>query len=156
MNLVVVERCDDLSTVDVQGLAAASEAEGFRFVRRLWEEYLSQVNRFDKEGEALFFAQAGASVIGVGGLNRDPYTGNPKVGRVRHLYVAPPFRRHGAGSQIVTAIVAAARSHYDMLTLRTNNPAADVFYQTLGFVPTVDIPQATHVLHLNAKGGAQG
>jgi hypothetical protein len=32
---------------------------------------------------------AGKDLIGVGGLNIDPYSLTPKVGRVRHLYIRP-------------------------------------------------------------------
>jgi hypothetical protein len=38
-----------------------------------------------RPGEALFVARVGERVVGVCGLNVDPYTAEPRVGRVRHL-----------------------------------------------------------------------
>ncbi|MBE9168763.1 hypothetical protein IQ238_15020 [Pleurocapsales cyanobacterium LEGE 06147] len=37
------------------------------------------------------------AVVGIGRLNRDPHSKNPKVGRLRHLYVESVWRRHGVG-----------------------------------------------------------
>ena len=64
-----------------------SEREGLRFVRRLADEWASGANRFDRPGEMLFVAWGEGQVVGVAGLNVDPYTDGSGVGRVRHLYV---------------------------------------------------------------------
>src|SRR5438270_11536961 len=85
-------------------LVAESEETGFRFVRRLVEDWESGRNRFDGPGEALFAAVCGQRVVGVCGLNADPYTAAPGVGRVRRLYVLAGFRRSGVGRQLVRAV----------------------------------------------------
>lgn len=50
-----------------------SLSHGFRFVERLMREYRSGLNFFDKSGEVLLTASVQGAVVGIGGLNRDPY-----------------------------------------------------------------------------------
>ncbi len=137
---------------DLAPLVAESEREGFRFLARLVREFEDGSNRFDAPGEALLGCYRGAELVAVGGLNRDPYSPEPRVGRLRHLYVSPAFRRRRVGRTLVDALVAAARPHFDVLQLRTDTPAAARFYEALGFA-AVALPHATHRMVL---GGAAG
>jgi GNAT superfamily N-acetyltransferase len=125
-------------------LLEASEAEGFAFLSRLLGELSAGI--YTRPSHVLLGAY-GDDLIGVCGLTPDPYLGivTPPVGRVRHLYVMPEYRRVGVGRALVEAIVAAARPHYACLRLRTTTVQARAFYQTLGFLPTHE-PDATHVL----------
>jgi GNAT superfamily N-acetyltransferase len=133
-------------------LVAESEREGFRFLARLVREFDDGGNRFAAPGEALLGCYRGAELVGVGGLNRDPYSPEPRVGRLRHLYVSPPFRRRRVGRTLVDALVAAARPHFGVLLLRTDTPAAARFYEALGFAP-VALPYATHRMALDGSAG---
>src|SRR5277367_801919 len=54
----------------IEGLLAESEQEGFRFVRRAKEEWLSGMNTFSKEGEALFAVFEKERILAMGGINR--------------------------------------------------------------------------------------
>jgi len=141
---VRIERLDTLP--DLTRLVEGSERAGTRFVRRLVEEWASGANRFDRPGEALFAAWLDGGLVGVCGLNIDPYAAAAGVGRVRHLYVLAAHRRHGVGEQLVGAIVAAARGRFHTLRLRTTNPAAARLYERLGFRATGDVADCTHVL----------
>jgi ribosomal protein S18 acetylase RimI-like enzyme len=131
---------------------AESEHHGLRFVRRLAEEWTSGANRFDRPGEALFVAGLGGRVVAVCGLNVDPYTAEPNVGRVRHLYVLSRCRRLGIGRELVAAVMEAARGRFDSLRLRTTNPAAAQLYERLGFQRRADVADCSHVLDLRASG----
>jgi GNAT superfamily N-acetyltransferase len=147
MGQIEIKQLDDLVAAEVQPLLLASETEGFTFVRRLVEGYASGHNRFAQPGERLFGAFAAGEMVGVGGLNRDPYwVGETAVGRVRHLYVLPEWRRQGVGQQIMAAIMAHGRGHFQRLMLRTFNPLAATFYLSLGFQATPDAADATHQL----------
>jgi len=117
-------------------------------VRRLADEWASGANRFDRPGEALFVARSAGDVVGVCGLNVDPYATAPDVGRVRHLYVLRAHRHRGIGQQLVTAIVQAARGRFQRLRLRTQNPEAARLYERLGFRAAVDATDCTHVMEL--------
>jgi GNAT superfamily N-acetyltransferase len=128
-------------------LVSEADREGHAFVRRLWNDWESGENRFHHEGEALFGAFSGDRLIGVGGLNRDPYMQADGIGRLRHLYVAIDARRRGAGRLLVERIVAEAKGSFAVLRLRTPSADAAAFYCRLGFVET-DEDAATHVMRI--------
>ena len=135
---------------DIEPLIAESEAEGFRFLARLRREYLDGATRFGGVGETLLGVYAGAELVALGGLTRDPYDADPRVGRVRHVYVALAHRRNGAGRLLVSALVDAARGHFHRLTLRTDTEAAARFYSAIGFSAIDGGPTRTHVLDLDS------
>jgi GNAT superfamily N-acetyltransferase len=145
---IAISPIAELSPAAIQPLLDASLAEGMRLVRRLADEYASGANRFDQPGEALLGAYAGGRLVGVGGVNRDPYARDPRVARLRHLYVLPSWRRQGVGRQLVEALIAAAALHFAILRLRTTNPAADRFYRGLGFDGIAGDAEATHQIGL--------
>jgi GNAT superfamily N-acetyltransferase len=149
---VLVERVTELSGDRVGPLVAESETAGLGFVRRLAEEWTGGENRFDRPGEALFEASIEGRLIGLCGLNIDPYTAEPRVGRVRHLYVLSAHRQRGIGRQLVEAVIGAARGPFDRLRLRTGNPAAARLYEGLGFHRSIGAGDCTHHLELDAGG----
>ena len=118
----------------------------YEFVQRLVTEFENGTNRFDLPGEALFGAFAGDTMIGICGLNRDPYLNDGHTGRVRHLYVLADWRRKGVGRRLIEAVIAEAKLHFDQLTLWTNDAAP--FYRSLGFTEDDTIPKATHHMAL--------
>jgi GNAT superfamily N-acetyltransferase len=101
-----------------------------------------------RPGEALFVARVGERVVGVCGLNVDPYTAEPRVGRVRHLYVLSGQRRLGVGRRLVSEVIEAARGRFDRLRLRTENPGAAQFYEAIGFRSSGATDNSTHVMVL--------
>lgn len=150
MQRTVVEPLSEAPTDCLRDWLAESEEAGSRIVRRLIEEWASGVNRFDRPGEALFGAWLGGRLVGVCGLNLDPYAAEAGVGRVRHLYVLSAFRRLGVGRYLVAEVVGAARGHFDTLRLRTANPAAARLYETLGLRACAGVADCTHVMELGS------
>jgi len=144
----VIERLSGEPADRLGALVVESERQGFRFLRRLLEEWQQGTNRFDRSGEVLFVARAGDDVIGVCGLSLDPYADDPQVGRVRHLYVLVPHRRAGVGEQLVNDVIEAARGHFGRLHLRTDSVTAARLYERLGFQPAPGARDRTHVLDL--------
>lgn len=124
-------------------LLADSLADTQSMVRRLWKEWKNGGNRFALPGEALFGAFAEGALVGVCGLNRDPYGGRPDVGRLRHLYVHRDHRDRGVGRLLVQRVFQAAQPHFALLELRTISPEAAAFYRHLGFAE-VSRTFATH------------
>ena len=133
---------------DLDQLVLASLAEGFRLLERFRDEWTSGANCFALPGEALFQARHQGRLIGICGLNRDPYAGQPSEGRVRRLYVAPDARRLGVARRLVLDVVREARGQFAVLRLRTTTREGALFYQALGFRPTTSMPTATHELRL--------
>lgn len=156
MGALLIERLHSLPSDSVAALLSDSEQLGSRIVRRLVEEWGNGVNRFDRPGEALFGASVDGQLVGVCGLNIDPYAGNERVGRVRHLYVLSSFRRSGVGRRLVVHVVEAARGRFDDLRLRTTNLAAARLYEALGFGVSADAADYTHVAHLAASPNLAG
>jgi GNAT superfamily N-acetyltransferase len=127
-----------------------AEAEGFRFLTRLEAEWRDGANRFDRPGELLLGALDEGAAIALCGLNQDPYAGQASIGRLRHLYVAPAWRRQGIATLLLQAVVAAARPTFQSLRLRTGTEAAAHFYRHHGFLPVEDA-SATHILTLHME-----
>jgi GNAT superfamily N-acetyltransferase len=131
----------------IEGLLAESEQEGFLFVRRAKEEWLSGANTFSKEGEALFAVFKGERLLAIGGINRE----SARQGRLRRFYVRREERRRGRGRQLVQHLLAFASRHYSRVGLRCDTGAADRFYRAVGFSRTNSDPGATHVIELNKE-----
>lgn len=130
-------------------LAADAMADGVRLLDVLRADWTAGAIRFDGPGEGLFAAHAGAVLVGIGGLTRDPYV-QDGAGRVRRLYVRRASRRHGAGRALLDAIVAEARgAARPRLRARAPMPAF-AFYEACGFLRTVGEVSATHVMPLAA------
>lgn len=142
-------RCTRLRELpaDVQPLLTESEQAGMALVRRLVDEWRDSSNRFDRPGEALFGASIDGRLLGVCGLNVDPYAGDDRIGRVRHLYVLVAARRLGVGRALMAETLEAARGRFPTLRLSTSNPVAARLYESLGFRPVTE-PHCTHRLSL--------
>ena len=69
---------------------------------------------------------------------------------MRRLYVMREFRRSGVGSALMRKVIRKTREHFDVLTLRTDHPAADLFYRSLGFqrIAHAGDADATHLFKL--------
>ena len=133
---------------DFARLEQLSLAEDFFAMRRLREVWGVGTNRFDRLGEALIEARDGELLVGICGLNLDPYANMPPIGRVRHLYVDPSARRRGIGRRLILAIIANARRHFTLLRLRTLRADADQFYVALGFTRVMNQAEVTHQMTL--------
>ncbi len=129
-----VERLRELPLDSLRSLVDESEREGFRFVSRLLSEWRSGANRFERPGEALFAARDGDSLLGIAGLNVDPYQDDTRVARLRHVYVRADSRRKGIGRLLVARALAHASSGpFIKVRLRTDTLEGTAFYEALGF-----------------------
>jgi GNAT superfamily N-acetyltransferase len=148
MTDIAIARLEQMPSDCLAELVAESEAGGFRFLRRLVEDWVAGRNKFDGPDEVFFAALHGSRIIGVCGLNADPYVAEPGVGRIRRLYVQADYRRSGVGRQLMQAVVTAARGRFRLLRVRTGDEMAARFYEALGFQAAVAGPDCSHVLEL--------
>ena len=132
-------------------LINSSSSEGHSFLKLMKAQYLSGDNRFEYEGEGVYAYIKNQQLIGICGLNKDPYLEDKNVGRIRHLYILPEFRKMGYGRQLIEHVVREAQSHYKLLTLRTFEYNASAFYKCLGFQTDTMIYAATHHYQLNSE-----
>jgi GNAT superfamily N-acetyltransferase len=145
--MTFITRITELELPTLEELRIESSDEGYRFMERLCEEWASGANRFSAPGEALFLAVDDGRVVGICGLNCDPYARDPRIGRVRRLYVSPSHRRKGVGTALLEAVVACARQNFSLLRVRTE--AASEFYGASGFRCIASEAETTHILELD-------
>ena len=136
---------------DMTALAHAATQEGHGHVTRLIAEFESGENRFSQHGEGLFVCCVGDRLVGVGGLNQDPYDSNPHAGRVRRVYVHHDYRRQGLASQLIAAIENHARQYFETLNLFTASVEADSFYRRLGYQPKTAVNKISHTKKLSSS-----
>lgn len=150
--MMKIERVDHLSMNRLQPLLDASLGEGYDFIQRLWDEYQSGENRFDQGGAVLLSGLVDNEWIAIGGVHPDPYLKLPTVGRIRHVYVLPQFRRRGIATLLMRALIERGGERFDTLTLRTLTPHGDAFYKSLGFTDEPRYEQATHWMSIRISG----
>lgn len=144
-----LKRVKDLLSIDLTNLIIESKKEGFLFLERLINDYKNGTNTFSKPGEFLYgvFNQEG-SVIAIGGINKDPFSTNERIGRLRRFYVSKGYRRKGVGKSLVTRILKDASEHYEIIVLYTDTEDANKFYNSLGFIKDNSVSKSTHSLNL--------
>ncbi len=138
------QRVHRLPTDALAPLLAASIEEDFHFIERLVREWEEAQQRFNRPGELLLAVYKEEDIIAIGGLTSDPYSGEPALGRLRHVYVRPDARRRGIGRRLVRILEQAAGQTYRALVLRTDSPTAARFYEMLGYTPLPPGSTATH------------
>lgn len=131
---------DDLP--QVQTLADAGLREGFHFVQRFADEMPNLA--LDSPTQWFLGVFDAHHLRAIGGVTPDPYTDDARVGRIRRVYVASAFRRHGFASQLLLALELRARDVYQILRLSTDTIAAATFYERRGYARIAD-PGATHL-----------
>ena len=130
-------------------MRAEAIEEGFRFVDRLIVDWNVGINRFASPGESFLGAFADSDLVGFCGLNRDPYSEQDAVCRLRHLYIQRAYRRAGIGSALVQWLLHEASANFRLVRVRTESEEAAAFYLRLGFAPVAD-KTATHIKTLGA------
>ena len=143
---LMIARTDELPLNRFAEMLAESEAAGFQFLRRVFNEWESGANRFSRPGEALLIAELTGRWAGVCGLSIDPYLNDHRVGRVRNVYVMADCRRAGIGRRLVDEAVDRARGYFDRLRLRADDPGPARLYESVGFRRSRGIPNCTHIL----------
>ncbi|CAN7683218.1 GNAT family N-acetyltransferase [Mesorhizobium amorphae] len=138
------------TTPAFRALMEESRLEGYWMLVRLADGWTSRRNRFLKHGEALFGVWQGREVVGVCGLNIDPYFDGREQGRVRHLFVSAQHRRNGVGRMLVETVVDRARRHFAALNTRAPQEAF-AFYEGLGFKAVKGEEFVTHRMTFETK-----
>ncbi len=126
-------------------MQAEARQEGYNFLDTLVKEWLSGENRFDAPGEMLCGHLIQGFLVAVGGLNRDPFLDDPRVGRIRRLYVRQAWRNQGIGGALLDTLLCVARRSFCGVRLRAENLSAARLYERKGFTPT-HCASATHIL----------
>jgi len=135
----------DLPISIIHQMMDESVRAGYGLIKRTIDDWENGTNRFANPGEKLWGLFLGGDLIGIGGLNRDPYTRESNVGRVRHLYIMEAHRRKGYATLLMDAILHVAKQNFNRLRLFTHNPDAAKFYEKLGF-QKVNGDKVSHII----------
>jgi GNAT superfamily N-acetyltransferase len=138
---------------DFAKLAEAATAEGVRNMAMLADDWRSGVQRFDKDGAALFAAFVDNHLAGVGGVK--PETNEVESAmRMHRFYVHPAYRRLGIGRRIAQHVMSHALLHASRLTCNARaSSAAAPFWLSLGF-ESADSERYTHIFRIETNTGA--
>lgn len=116
---------------------------------RLVDDFHDGRNRFDQPGECLLGVfDASGNLLGIGGVNQDPYSPGHPVGRLRRFYILPAYRRQGIGRHLANALLLEAKQTFLTVVLRTYTTQGAQFYESLGFIP-YDTSTSSHVIRFN-------
>jgi len=126
-------------------LKTESTALNFNMLRRLEENWERGENRFNAPGEKLLGAFLNGRLVGIWGLTRDPFSQQPRAGRIRHLYISESCRGLGIGRQLLAVVMSDASVWFDFLNTHAPHTAW-AFYQRAGFTQVADEPRVTHRL----------
>jgi len=147
MSKYKVKRINNLLNFDLDSLVKQSREEGFRFVERLVNDYKNGSNTFTDFGESLFGVLNEEGVlVAIGGLNKDPFSNEQYIGRLRRFYVSKEYRRNRLGSLLVKEIINEAKRYYKILVLHTDTEQADKFYTSIGFSKGNLYPNSSHFM----------
>jgi GNAT superfamily N-acetyltransferase len=141
-------RVNNLNEHNIQPIMDDCLEDGCHILSKLREAYNNESNTFNKQGEVLYIAMLNNNVVGIGGLNQDPYINEIDFGRVRNLYVMREYRKTGIGKAILQEIIDEARKHFKILGLRTDNQIAAEMYCSCGFVKNDKYEHSTHYMKL--------
>lgn len=134
----------------VHRLGWIAAQDGHQNVTRLIRDYVSATNTFSDLGEVLVGAYDAGKLVGIGGLNIDPYEPEALVGRIRRLFVTPSHRRKGVGVCLMGSIETHAKTHFTRVQLFTSSPNAGRFYEKLGYQPVKNRHKVSHEKYFTA------
>ncbi|HDR4428658.1 TPA: GNAT family N-acetyltransferase [Bacillus cereus] len=139
-----IQQIENLMKYEFKYLVQESKEEGFKFLQKLINEYENELNTFNKSGECLYGIFQGEKLMGIGGLNADPYTENNKIGRLRRFYIAKDYRRIGLGKLLLNKLLSHAEKYFKVVVLHTDTKQGDVFYTANGFVKREVYKRSSH------------
>ncbi|MGW6191818.1 GNAT family N-acetyltransferase [Bacillus cereus] len=148
MENIQIKRIEDLLKYEINHLVKGSKEEGFNFLIKLINEYESKRNTFSKTGECLYGIFQEETLIGIGGLNQDPFTKDNKIGRLRRFYIAKDYRRIGLGKLLLKQLLRHAKKYFHIVVLHTDTKRGDEFYSANGFVKSENYKGSNHLIRL--------
>lgn len=144
MKKIEIKKIENLLDLHIFSLVNESKRLGFLFLERLVDEYKNKINQFTKPGEILLGVFTDNEIIAIGGLNRDTFSNDPKIGRLRRFYVQQNYRRSGIGTLLLNEILLYANNHFEAVVLYADTEEASLFYCRNGFVKNNKLIKSTH------------
>nr|WP_128854374.1 GNAT family N-acetyltransferase [Bacillus sp. CDB3] len=134
MKEIQMKKFKNVLKYEINHLVQESKEEGFNFLTKLVNEYETEINTFNKTGECLYGIFQEEMLIGIGGLNKDPYIEDNKIGRLRRFYISKDYRRKGLGKLLLNRLLSHAEKYFQVVVLHTDTKKGDMFYTANGFM----------------------
>jgi ribosomal protein S18 acetylase RimI-like enzyme len=135
----------DLPT-QIEPLIQDSLQDGFHGLERFYHEWITGRDRFEKSGEKICVAVYNGQIIGICGINIDPYANDSRIGRLRRVYVHREFRRQGIAERLIEILRKHGADYFQTIRLYTENVAAAKLYEKMGFQKTTG-ERVSHIYH---------
>ena len=90
-------------------------------LRRPAENWQSGKTALTRRAKRCWAPSSTTSWWGVCGINSDPFSPQPRAGRIRHLYISERYRRRGIGQQLLVSVITHSSAWFDFLN--THAPA---------------------------------
>ncbi|MEC9282655.1 MAG: GNAT family N-acetyltransferase [Bdellovibrionota bacterium] len=129
-------------------LIKLSKMENLDFLDRTLRQWQTYENQFSKAGEAFYLGYYAGKLVACGGINQDPYLKSQALGRIRHLYVHPGYRRKGIAKELLNKIIEESKPNFKKIRLRSNSVfvGSKQFYLACGFLESKNDPYETHFM----------
>ncbi len=146
----MIKKITDIRSAGLDEILTESKECGYGMIERLITEWESGITDFSNKNEAYFAYEEYGKILGIGGINEEPYLRIKEYGRMRHLYVLKTWRHRGIGKEIVRATIEFAKAYYELVTLMTpKDGSADAFYESIGFKKCDSLERVSHTLALH-------
>ncbi|RAK60464.1 GNAT family N-acetyltransferase [Phenylobacterium hankyongense] len=136
--MLQLARLSDELPTGFAALRCEADADGYRHMARLAQDWESGAERFDRPGEALLAAFLDGELAGIGGMTQEPLPAPEPALRIRRFYVKQGARRQGLGRTLANALLQEALDQVALVTVHAARPPAPAFWEALGFSPTPD------------------
>ena len=132
----------NLSEFDISHMKYEAEKEGYNIVNHLITDYVSGINKFNKDGEKLVGFTRDDTLVALCGLIEPT---NIVYGRIRRFYVLSRYRNQGIGTELVNHLIEYARHYFKGVVVNIGNLSVNYFYNSIGFT-AVKSTSYTHIL----------
>ena len=78
----MIEEIEKLDKSAIHDLLIESESQGYHYLTKMVSQWESGENRFTRDNEKLICFKENGKVIGIGGINEEPYLRRKDYGRL--------------------------------------------------------------------------
>ena len=117
---------------EFERLREAARTEGYGFLDRLHARWRNSAYDADDQASVVG-VQSEDRLVAIGAQTYDEYDPHPEHRRIRHFYVLPEARRHGAGRLLAGELTKHAFERAPRLHLRATHSLSTAFWDAMGF-----------------------
>jgi GNAT superfamily N-acetyltransferase len=129
----------------VASLLVRGIADGGAFLARVSVRWHAADGPYADPRSVMLVFFDGEEAVALAGVVVDDYAGDPRIGRLKHVYVLPSHRRRGIADAMVRICLARTEHGFRCLRLRAATAEAGRLYERHGFIHHPGEPDYTHL-----------